>query len=176
MRCSQFLEGITELALGRDEQKASEHVTQCAECAKALVELKMLVAGFRQGSSDAPSDVVRRACEIPLQGSRSIRLVRTSLKAAGARGRQVESFQAVFESEGIQVRAMYTRLGNAWNVMAVVAPPVEQIEVGGKTVSANGGQFEFEATDLDQTGFRVVVEGHLIHVPSGSLQLEDGSN
>lgn len=175
MKCSKFIEGITELAFGRNDQDASQHVAVCSDCASMLGDLRRIAAGFALGHTDAPHEVVRRAADIALPNKvPTLGLLRTSLNAAGARRRAADTFQSVFEGNGVHVRTMYTRSGSKWHVMATVAPPVEAVEVVGKLVKPVGGKFEFEAKSLEDTGFKLVVGGKLLAVPPGSDEQIDG--
>jgi len=175
MKCSQFIDGITELALGGNDREASQHVSICSECASMVRELRCMAAIFALGHTDAPLDVVRRAAEIALPNRvPTLRLLRTSLNAAGARRRAADTFQSVFEGDGVHVRTMYTRTGGKWHVMATVTPPVDALEVEGKLVKPVGGKFEFESKRIDETDFRLIVGGNVLAVPPGSDQQSDG--
>ncbi|MEO7454194.1 MAG: hypothetical protein ABIV13_05460 [Fimbriimonadales bacterium] len=174
MKCSEFIEGISELAFGKNAPGASSHVAVCTDCAALLLDLKRMAAGFALGNTDAPAIAVKRAASIPLPNKiPRLGLVRRSLAAAGARRSAAETFQCVFEGGGLQVRTMYTKSGKKWEVMATVAPPVDAIEVGGKLVKPVDGKFEFEAKSLDATDFRITVAGKPVAVPPGSDKLSD---
>lgn len=175
MKCSEFIEGISELAFGKNDQGASSHVAVCADCAAMLRDLKRMAASFALGNTDAPADAVKRAAGIPLPNQMPrLGLVRTSLAAAGARRSTAETFQCVFEGEGLQVRTMYTKAGKKWQVMATVAPPVDTLKVDGKLVKSVDGKFEFEAKSLEATGFVVIVAGKPLAIPPGSDKPSDG--
>ena len=101
MKCSTFIEGITELAFGRNDQVASEHVATCAACAATLRDLRRVADTFSAGSYNAPAEVVRAAAAIQLPAALpTLGLVRTSLGAVGARRTKADSFQCVFEGYG----------------------------------------------------------------------------
>lgn len=175
MKCSEFIEGISELAFGKNDQRASDHVAICSDCAAMLLDLRRIAAGFGLGNSNAPTDAIRRASEIPLPNQiPRLRLLRTSLAEAGARRKTAESFQSVFEGEGLQVRTMYTKSAKKWHVMAMVTPPVDALEVGGKRLNPVDGKFEFEVNNLDATGFSLIVEGRPFAVPAGSDKSKNG--
>jgi hypothetical protein len=140
-----------------------------------LADLRQIAAGFGMGHADAPVEVVRRAAEIPLPNQiMRLRLLRTSLAEAGVRRKTAENFQCVFEGDGFQVRTMYSKTANKWHVMAVVAPQVDALEVGGRRIKPANGKFEFEVNSLDATGFTLIVAGTRIAVPSGSDKSSDG--
>ena len=175
MKCSTFIEGITELAFGRNDQVASEHVATCAACAAMLRDLRRVADTFSAGSYNAPAEVVRAAAAIQLPAALpTLGLVRTSLGAVGARRTKADSFQCVFEGEGLRVRTMYSRSGNKWHVMITSVPPVEAVEVRCKRLAVADGRYEFEATSLDGTGYKLIKEGRAIAVPPGSVGIDDG--
>lgn len=140
-----------------------------------LGDLRRIAAGFALGHTDPPLEVVRRAADIALPNRvPTLGLLRTSLSAAGARRGATDTFQSVFEGDGVHVRTMYTRSGRKWHVMATVAPPVEALEVEGNLVKPVGGKFEFDAKGLDETGFRLIIGGKVLAVPPGSDEPNDG--
>ena len=175
MKCSEFIEGIGAMAFGKSDQGAASHVAVCADCAAMLRDFERMAAGFALGNTDAPADALKRAASIPLPNQLPrLGLVRTSLAASGARRQAAETFQCVFEGDGLQVRTMYTKSGKKWQVMATVAPPVDSLDVGGKIVKPVDGKFEFEAKSLDGTGFTLIVADKRIAVPAGSEKPSDG--
>ena len=175
MKCSEFIEGITDLAFGKSAAAASEHVAGCVKCASTLRDLKQMAAVFSLGYADAPVEVVRRAAEIDLPNRAStLGLVRSSLGTVGARRTATASFQSVFEGNGVQVRTMYTRSGSKWHVMATVIPEIDMIEVNGRRMAPVDGKFEFTSKSLDDTGFQLITENGTLAVPPGSDSSSNG--
>lgn len=173
MKCSKFIDGITELALGKIDPDVTEHVSVCVDCAAMLQDLRRIVDVSRLGSYSAPEQLVRRASQIPLpKAAPQLRFLRSSL-TAGARRRAAESFQRVFEGDTVLVRIMYSRVGRRWHVMVSVDPQVGELMVRGKRIKMAEGSFEFESANLEDTGFELKVDQTTVSVPPGSVDLEN---
>jgi hypothetical protein len=172
MRCSDFLEAITELAFGNESADASLHVDGCPRCAGKLDELRRIANALNVEFIDAPQVVVDRAVEIGAP-ARRLPLVRSSLAGASARSAAVESFQRVFDAVGFEVRVMYSKSETGWSVMIDTDPRVVVKTDFENIVSGSDGNYEFVADSLEQTGFSLDAGSLSARVPAGSEQLED---
>jgi hypothetical protein len=88
-----------------------------------------------------------------------------------------EDFQIVVGGEAMQLRLMYSHLGDGWEVLGrvpsgewTVAAPESQVHMDA------GGRFVLRAPDLGKTGFSLIGPERELVVPSAEEMLSSGSN
>lgn len=153
--CSQMLPGLVDLAEGRENRGAADHVATCTACSTALVDLSRGLHSFKMGFHDAPAEAIESAKLIfPHPIRHTARLLGTTLAGAGARG--ANATQTSYEFEGGTARVLYEPLAEGWSVMARIegegwsAFPVEM---------DSQGRLEFAVAELSDAQIRLVRAG-----------------
>lgn len=173
MNCSDFNEGISNLAFGNESATAQGHVNSCARCAELLGQLRKIASAMNYGSTNAPQSVIDRAVAIGPPAGPRFPLLRSTLALLGARRANVDNFQRVFDGDGFEVRVMYSRTESGWSVMVGTDPNVILNSDYGFKVAGEDGDYEFVAPSLEETGFALQAGSLAAIVPPGSEPLEN---
>ena len=165
-----------ELAEGRVNVVAKSHVDSCADCARALDQLRAMMAAGQTEMTDAPMSLIERAKAIvaPQQRRLLAGILRTSL-AAGARSVGTD-FQVVVGSEDVSARLMYSKEADGWVVMGRAPSNDWTMIHGSEQVPCEpDGRFSFRAPSLSDTGFALMSTSAQLIVPPIEDLLENGS-
>mgnify|MGYP000471639069 FL=1 len=127
---------------------------------------------------DAPQTAIDRARALMLPAERpSVRLLRTTLGLAGARFTDPDAFQAIFEIGAQELRVMYSRIGEMWEVRGRVPDPSWTVTRSGRPVRIDGDLgFIFSSRNIKDTSFEVDAGAGRLRIPSGQVIVaHDGS-
>lgn len=166
----QICEGVwlelVELAEGKPNAAAVDHVGSCAGCQRKLTELQRVFAVAEQKHYAAPADVVNRAKSIFVPQVRRFGLLSSSLQLIGARG-AAEDFQAVYGLDSHEIRVMYSKVDAGWEVISRVPENTWKVSNGPNDVRReDDGHFFFLVRNLEESGFRISVDSLTLEVPN----------
>lgn len=173
MKCSQYIEGITQLAFGGDSPGAAQHAAVCAKCRAALSQLRKVAEVSALAAFDAPGEVVQRAKSIGLATPSALRLTKSTLAFSGARRTATDSFQRLFEAGHVTVRVMYSRSEDEWIVTGRATPTPNEIRIAGGRIEGKDGNFEFRVKDLATSEIEVRYPSAAFTIPAGSEDVEN---
>lgn len=134
------------------------------------------VGGF--GLNDAPEAAIDRARALMQPAKEQFaRLLRTTLGQVGARFTDPDAFQAIFEIGGEELRVMYSRIGEMWEVRGRVPVSSWTVTRAGRPVRLDADLgFIFSSHKLKNTGFEVDAGEGPLRIPSGQAMVaHDGS-
>jgi hypothetical protein len=174
-RCANYWEQIVNLAEGKQEQAAREHVDSCPECARKLEQLQ---AAMRVGDMrfyDAPASLIANVKGLmPAPERKVVSLLRSTTAWSGARA-VADDFQIVVGDEDTQVRLMYSRSGSNWEVMGRAPSSNWTAAAGGQElVVEEDGRFSFVAAKLSDTDLILSSPDGELFIPSAEELLSSG--
>lgn len=174
-RCANYWEGIVTLAEGGRDEAARHHVESCSECARKLEQLRIVMSVGDLKFYDAPASLIASAKGLmPAPERRPMSLLRSTTAWSGARA-VAEDFQLVVGEADTQVRLMYSRAGNGWEVMGKAPSSGWSVEAGRHLVSIGvEGRFSFHADKLADTGFTLSGAEGEFYIPSAEELLSGG--
>lgn len=167
--CEPYLEGVADLASGRENPAAQQHVEGCADCARQLSQLSLAVQSLAVSESDAPADLVHNAVSLmPKKQPLFARLTASTLQAAGVRAIQsAEAFQLRYEAGGVDVRLMYARDKDGWDIIGRVSESGwEILGPQGPVDLKSDRSFQFRVTRLEESEFEMIRGDTMIQIPN----------
>ena len=170
-RCSKTWESLVNSTSAVHDLEVLAHLEQCAECRTKAEQLAKVEKPLKLEFFDAPADLISRVQDFMPQRKLSfkLRLVSSSLSAAGARSAQPQDFQAVYEAEGVQARVLYAQTGKEWEVVGKVSGEGWSAVSGKRKVRVDeSGRFSFKAKDLAHTEILLSKEDTEVVIPSAS--------
>ena len=177
--CPVSLEGLVDLAVGRESPQTAEHAKRCEACAAALSQFRRMVSRMAIGFADAPGEALEQAFSIRLPERRTaaMRLFGSTLRATGARRDRGESFQLTFQHGEVNVRLQYRFEGVHWEIMGRVEPGVGWFAENnnGEVPVADDGRFAFAAAALAGTALQLIGPNETLLIPPADQVDEDES-
>jgi hypothetical protein len=173
--CADYWEDIVNLADGKPADGARDHLDACPECAEKLRQIQRVMSLGDLRFFDAPAGVIKSAKNLMSARERTVMgLVRSTTAWSGARTVS-EDFQIVVGAPGTQVRLMYSRSGELWEVLGKAPGADWSVSTGDGIVDVDSeGRFSFQVPSLDDTGFTLSgADGDLV-VPSVEELLSNG--
>jgi hypothetical protein len=174
-RCADYWEAIVNLAEGRQDSTAREHLESCSECAEKLRQLQQIMALGDLRYFDAPAHLIQEAVDLmPVRERKVATLLRSTTAWSGART-VAEDFQIVVGGPAMQVRLMYSRSGDSWEVLGQAPSSEWLVRIGDEQLEVDGeGRFSFGVPTLAQSAFSLLgPEGEML-VPSVEELLSNG--
>jgi hypothetical protein len=174
-RCADYWEDIVNLAEGKPADGARQHLEACPECTEKLRQIQQVMALGDLRFFDAPAKLIKTAQKLlPTRERTVMGLLRSTTAWSGARTVS-EDFQIVVGAPGTQVRLMYTRSGEHWEVLGKAPGPDWLVNTGDRAVDVDReGRFSFKVASLGDTGFTLSgADGELV-VPSVEELLSNG--
>lgn len=165
--CAEFLEGLSDLAEGREDAKVAAHVQGCPDCSRRLEQLRQIISSARLTTYDAPEAAIRRAKDLMVPQRRTFLagLLNSTLATSGARI-VAEDFQVVIEAEDATARLMYSRGPNGWDVLGRAPAGFHSVRRDDSDWPIEGsGRFSFRVSTLEETGFTLVSDDAEIVIP-----------
>lgn len=163
--CRRLRSRLPSVAAGDRDQEVEQHVRECGKCKEIVDQLEKMNAAGRLPRFDPPDEAVGRAKSVFRPARRLASLVRSSLAGAGARRVDTNTFQCLFEAEGVRVRVGYSRSGALWVVHGEVPERFSLVRQGRRRIPIEGGRFRFETKSLKRSGFTLVGVGEEVEVP-----------
>lgn len=177
--CQALRDELIEHAFGRSSKVVDDHVAGCKECGRVLSEFRAMAAAARFELRDAPPTVIDRARALLAPAERVMaRVLRTTLSPAGARFVESDTFQAVFEVGGQELRVMYSQTEEGWEVRGRLPERSWKVVRGGRSVALDADLgFVFRVRKAGDTGFEVTTSIGPIGIPAAQvLMTHDSSN
>jgi len=174
-RCANYWDGIVNLAEGKVNESAQRHVETCAECSTKLEQLKTMMSVGDLRYYDAPPGLITRVKDmLPAPARRSANLLRSSIAWSGARA-VAEDFQVVVGEGSTQIRMMYSRSGEGWEVMGRAPASYWSVRVNETDLPIEeDGRFSFHAAKLSETGLTLAGPEGELFIPSAEELLSSG--
>lgn len=148
--CESYWEGLVDLAEGRENAGAAEHLGGCAACQGRVAMLQRMFHALAHPPASAPESWVESAISLfPSSRSLRARLISTNFSLAGVRGRVAGDFHALFDIEGNEVRVFYRSTPAGWQVLGQAFPDVLLRRPSGQEIPLDTDhRFEFTGRDL----------------------------
>jgi hypothetical protein len=175
-RCANYWDGIVTLAEGGQDEAARLHVESCTDCADQLRHLRQIMAVGGLRFFDAPANLIEDVKRMmPAPERIRLGLLRSTTAWSGARV-VAEDFQIVVGEGSTQMRLMYERSGELWQVLGKAPSGEWTLEsISGIASVGDEGRFSFEAPSLAETSFTLSGPEGELYVPSAEELLSHGS-
>lgn len=168
LECRENWEGVVSLAEGQANDRASAHLEECESCRLRFHQLRSMMSGMETPEFEVPSSLVQAAKDLFVGKRRKLGLIRTSLQLSSARAPK-QDLQAVFGGEGIEIRVMYSKVEQGWEILGQAPSDHWRVEWEGGTVESDErGRFHFRVETLESSEFSLVGEMEAYEVPSAS--------
>lgn len=176
-RCANHWEGIVNLAEGRESETARLHVQNCRECAAKLEQLRAMMSAAEVRYFNAPASAIASVKGLMQPAERRVfGLLRSTTAWSGART-AAQDFQIVAGEGGTQVRLMFSKVDEGWEVMGRTPAGEWNVEANGDILeTSDDGRFSFIAPRLDSTGILMTGRETELVVPSAEELLSSESN
>jgi hypothetical protein len=173
-RCADYWEGIVDIAEGRQSEPARLHLQSCGDCSEKLEQLHVMMAAGDLRYFDAPTNLIASVKGLMPQPERRVfSLLRSTTAWTGART-AAHDFQLVAGDGDTQVRLMFSKVDDGWEVMGRIPAGSWSVEADGQTVDlSDEGRFSFLAPGLDATGFTLIGSDTELVVPSAEELLSN---
>lgn len=173
--CPRHLERLISLAEGHPEPDLEVHVATCEGCAAGLTQFRRMIEAATRQSFAVPAHVRVEAITIaPSTLRRVVARVRSTSILAGARALPGD-LQVAVDANGHDVRLMFSRQGNGWEVFGSLPGPDWHADREGHEIDRVGTErFRFVAPRADATAFCLRTEGVIVEIPHLE-ELMDGS-
>ena len=166
--CRSVSIGLVDLAEGRGNVEAYEHLAGCTSCQAKLLELQKMLLSMSIPQYSAPKSSIASAKALMAPRAVRMSLQRSSLTLAGAR-RSSDDFQAVYEFDRVSLRVMYLKVDRGWSVIARIPEGNWSVSHSGKQVEVDSdGRYQFSVKSLSASGFVIFNSSTRLEVPSGS--------
>ena len=170
--CQDIWESVVALAEGQANDRATAHLEGCEDCRRRFEQLQSMFAGLGLASFEVPPTLVQAAKSLMFGQAKRLGLIRTSFQLSAARAPS-QDFQAVYGGEGIEVRVMYSKVDQGWEVMGRTPAGEWRVEAEGSPVDSDEhGRFHFVVGSLDKSAFSLIGEHEACEIPSANEAID----
>ena len=174
--CQDVWESVVALAEGQANDRATTHLKGCEDCRLRFEQLQSMFAGMRLASFEVPPTLVQSAKSLIAGQTTRLRLVRTSFQLSAARAPS-QDFQAVYGGQGIEVRVMYSKVDQGWEVMGRMPAGEWRVETESSPVDSDEhGRFHFLVGSLDKSAFSLIGENEVCEIPNANEAIDGPRN
>ena len=173
--CQDLWEDIVAHVEGQANEAVANHLVQCEDCRKRADQLLQMFQAMELKQFSPFDSVIERAINLMPATVRRLSLLRTSLQFASARLAN-QDFQAVYGGEDLEIRVMYSKVENGWEVISRLPDSSWHVTRHLHGIQADPeGRFQFHAITLDDSQFILRTSDATIEIPSVGESI-DGSN
>lgn len=170
--CQDIWESVVALAEGHANDGATAHLKGCGDCRRRFEQLQAMLAGIGLKSFEVPATLVEAAKSLIADKAKRLGLIRTSFQLSAARAPS-QDFQAVYGGEGIEVRVMYSKVDQGWEVMGRTPAGQWLVETVDSPVDSDEhGRFHFVVGSLDDSAFSLIGEHGTCEIPSANEAID----
>ncbi len=169
----ELWESLVDLADGASRPQVDLLISQDSTLRKQFLDLKRMLDGLKLTQYSAPGELKKLAKSLMAFQVLPMRCIKSTLQLMGARS-ATQDFQVVYGNDLLELRVMYTKVDNGWEVMSKIPESSWSVSRDQKELSLDSNQrFQFISNSLENTCFSLQNLGLKLEIPNVSELIDE---